>query len=376
MAEKHDYYELLGISRTATEDEIKAAYRKLALQYHPDRNPGNKAAEEKFKEINEAYEVLRDQKKRTLYDQYGHAGVGTAGAGPGGFGRGQGGFEFNTEDIFENVGEMFGFGEMFSARGKRRGAAQRGADLEYSMKVKLSEVVTGTEKMVNVYHTERCDKCGGSGARSQADIKQCPMCKGTGQVRFSQGFFSMVRTCSRCNGTGKVIQQLCDACKGAGKIQRAKKINVKIPAGVDTGSTLRLSGEGNAGEHGAPAGDLYIALTVENDTKFERHEADIAYTQTIPFGVAVFGGEVDVPTLEGNVMLKIPSGTDNGTVFRLKGKGMPEIGTRNRGDELVTVHIAVPKKLNTEQATLLRNFAAAMGDKVDPNSNFFKKIFS
>lgn len=373
---KQDYYELLGINKNATEAEIKAAYRKAALQYHPDRNPGNKQAEEKFKEINEAYEILSDKQKRQAYDQYGHAGVNGqygGGAGAGGFHQGFEGFDFNFGG--GDFSDMFGdiFGNRRSSRTSR--GPKKGQDLEYHMRVNLSEVAFGAEKEIKVEHTEKCDKCNGTGAKTGTKVDKCPQCGGTGQVRFSRGFFMSVQTCPNCNGTGEIIKDHCDNCHGRGIIRKIKTLNIKIPAGVDTGSTLRLLEEGNAGEKGGPNGDLFIVLEVLNDTKFQRQRENLYYDQEISFASAALGTEIEVSTIDGKATMKIPEGTQTGTIFRLREKGLPILGTKRRGDLLVKIKVSVPKKFTKEQKAKLVEFAKQMGEDFLDKDGFIKKMF-
>jgi molecular chaperone DnaJ len=381
VAEKQDYYELLGTNKNATAQEIKAAYRKAALKYHPDRNPGNKEAEEKFKQINEAYEVLSDKQKRQMYDQFGHAGVnGNAGAGAGGgfnqgFGGGFGGFDFNFsgDDIFGDIfGEIFGTRRSRSSRGP-----QKGQDLEYHLRVKLSEVAFGAEKDIKIEHTEKCETCNGTGSKPGTKVDTCPNCNGSGQVKLSKGFFTSVQTCPHCGGTGEIIKNPCETCKGKKIVRKAKTLNIKIPSGVETGSTLRLREEGNAGQRGGMNGDLFVVLDVINDTKFKRQKEHLYYEQEINFVQATLGTEIDVPIIDGKATMKIPAGTQTGTTFRLKEKGLPILGTRKRGDEFVKVKVNVPKRLNKEQKEKLVEFAKIMGYKIsDTNDdNFIKKIF-
>ena len=376
MSTKRDYYETLGLSKGASEKDIKASYRKSALKYHPDRNPGDKKSEEKFKELNEAYEVLSDSKKKQMYDQFGHAGVN---AGAGGFGSGFGGahgFEgFSGTDIFnEMFSEIFGGGRRSSGN---RGA-QKGSDLQYQVNLNLSEMAFGTEKNIKINHTEKCNVCNGSGAKAGTNPQKCPDCGGAGQVRFSRGFFSSVQTCPRCQGAGQIITDPCTNCHGKGIINKSKTLNVKIPAGADTGVTLRLRDEGDAGLKGGPNGDLFVVLNIINNTKFERNDANLHYQQEISFVQASIGCEIEVPTIDGKAKMKIPQGTQPGTVFRLKEKGLPIMGTKRKGDELVKVKVAVPKKLNTEQKNSLINFAESMGEKIietKDKDGFIKKMF-
>ena len=378
---KQDYYELLGINKNATEAEIKAAYRKAALKYHPDRNPGDKASEEKFKEINEAYEVLENKQKRQMYDQFGHAGVngqagGGAGAGAGGFGQGFEGFDFNFGggDFSDIFGEIFGGGRRGRGTSPRR--QNKGEDLEYHLRVNLSDVAFGTEKEIKIEHTEMCGVCNGSGAKVGTKVEKCPQCGGVGQVRFSRGFFATVQTCSHCGGTGEIVKQPCENCHGRGIIRKIKTLKIKIPAGVDTGSTLRLRDEGNAGERGGQSGDLFIVLEVVNDTKFVRQKENLYYDQEISFASACLGTEIEVPTIDGKATMKIPAGTQTGTIFRLKEKGLPILGLKRRGDLMVKVKVAVPKKMTKEQKTKLVEFAKHMGEDFSKHDDsFIKKMF-
>ncbi len=380
MATKRDYYEVLGVNKNATEQEIKTAYRKLALKYHPDKNPNNKESEEKFKEINEAYEVLSDKQKRSMYDQFGHAGVGgNAGQGFGqGFG-GQGGFEgfdFNVGgDIFgEMFSDLFGGGRRASSASK---GPQKGQDLEYELKVNLSEVAFGMKRTIKIEHTEKCEVCNSTGAKPGTKIEKCSRCGGAGKVRFSQGFFTSVQTCPDCQGSGQKIKEPCESCSGRGFVRKQKTIDVQIPGGVETGSTLRLRNEGNAGIRGGANGDLFIVLNVINDTKFRREKENLYIEESISFTNATLGIEITVPIIDGQAGLKIPSGTQNGTIFRLKEKGLPILGTKRRGDQFVKINVSIPKKLTPEQKQKLKDFAASMGETIvdEDKENFIKKMF-
>ncbi len=360
---KRDYYEVLGVSRSAAEREIKDAYRQLALKYHPDKNQGNKEAEEKFKEINEAYEVLSDSKKKQLYDQYGHAGVGTGGpgAGPGfgGFdfsGFGGGGAQGDLGDIFGDILEGVFGGQQRTGRSGRRSGAARGSDLQYDAQLELRDAVFGTELTLKVPRHEACTRCGGSGAKSGTNRKTCPACKGAGKMRMSQGFFSMVQTCPKCQGQGTVIETPCTECRGTGKEAKTGTIKVKIPAGVDEGSSLRVRGEGEAGERGGPNGDLYVMIHVQRDPNFEREGNDLIAEKHISFAQAALGAEIAVSTLEGNVTMKVPAGTQGHTIFKLKQKGVPYLSGKGRGDLLVKVIVDVPKNLSEKEKQLLREF--------------------
>lgn len=369
---KRDYYEVLGLDKGADEAAIKKAYRKLAMKYHPDRNPGDKEAEEKFKEINEAYEVLSDPNKRARYDQFGHAGVG---------GNGQGGFEGFSgfggfDDIFGDIFDMFGGGFGSS---RRRSGPQKGADLKYEFTISFEEAAFGADKEINITRHENCDKCHGTGAKAGTAKKTCPQCNGTGEIRYAQrtplGQFVNVKTCDVCHGEGTIIEQPCEKCKGSGKIKRDRKIHMKIPAGVDNGSVIPLRGEGEPGIKGGPAGDLYIVIRVRPHEIFQRDGNDVLCEIPITFVQAALGDELIVPTLDGKVKYKIPEGTQSGTIFRLKGKGIPNIRGYGRGDHYVKVVVEVPKKLNEKQKELLRKFADEMGEDVhEQRKTFFDKV--
>lgn len=351
---KRDYYEVLGVSRGASEAEIKSAYRKLAVRYHPDKNPGDAEAEEMFKEAAEAYSVLSVAEQRTRYDRFGHAGVSSgAGAQPNWGAQGFGGIE----DI---LGDLFGFGDVFGggrASGGRRGAAQRGADLRYDLEMTLEEASEGMTAQLRVPRLEACEGCKGTGAAPGTQPENCPGCNGTGQVRYQQGFFSVARTCGQCRGAGRVIRTPCEQCRGAGRVEREKQIEVKIPAGVETGSRLRLAGEGEAGAQGGPAGDLYVVIHVKEHDLFERQGNNLYASVPITFAQAALGAETSVETLEGQESLKVPAGTQTGTVFRLKGHGMPVLGGRGRGDLFVSVTVVTPTTLTREQRKLLEQLA-------------------
>lgn len=351
---KRDYYEVLGVERNASEAEIKKAFRRLARQYHPDVNPGDKKAEEKFKEINEAYEVLSDQDKRSRYDQFGH--VGTDPNGFGGFG-GFGGGDFGgMGDIFE----MF-----FGAQGQRASGPQKGSDLRMDLELTFEEAAFGVERDVEVTRTEECPTCQGSGAKPGTHPSRCSACQGTGQVKTTQrtpfGHFQSIKACPDCGGTGKVITTPCTECGGRGRVRRNRKLHIKIPAGVDSGSRIRLSGEGEAGVKGGPRGDLYVYLEVKPHKIFERHGEDIYMEMPITIIQATLGDEVKVPTLEGNAALKIPAGTQTHTVFRLRGQGIPRLRGTGRGDMHVRTIVMTPTNLTEEQKKILQNFNATSG---------------
>ncbi len=347
---KRDYYEILSISRTATEVEIKAAYRKLAIQHHPDKNPDDHTAEEKFKEAAEAYSVLSDSQKRTAYDRFGHAGVG-AGAGGGGFNPGF----TNIEDIFD----LFGFGDMFGGKrgGSTRTAAQRGADLRYDLGITLEEAALGKDEKLRIPRLEKCDECDGKGMEKGTQPETCITCSGSGQTRYQQGFFSVMRTCPNCGGRGQIIKSACKKCRGAGRIEKEKILEVKIPAGVETVSRLRVNGEGEGGINGGQSGDLFVVIHVAEHEIFERQGANLYSAVPVSFAQAALGAEIEVKTLEGEENLKIPAGTQTGTVFRLKAKGMPALGGRGKGDLFVAVTLITPKTLTKEQRKLLEQLA-------------------
>ena len=351
---KRDYYEVLGVSRTATDVEIKSAYRKLALKYHPDRNPGDHAAEEKFKESAEAYSVLADADKRHLYDRYGHAGLGGAATG---------GFDPTVftgfEDILGGLGDIFGLGDVFGG-GRRRGGVQRGADLRYDLEISFDEAAKGTETSVQIPRLESCESCSGSGAAPGSKATTCPQCQGRGQLRYQQGFFTVARTCGQCRGTGSVIAKPCTTCKGSGRVQKERKLTVRVPPGIATGQRLRLSGEGEAGGPGGPPGDLYVVIHVQEHPFFHRDGNDLYCEVPLNFPTLALGGEIRIPTLEGEEPFKVPEGTGSGQSFRLRGRGMPDVSGRGRGDLFVTVKVITPKKLSKEQKKLLEQLATSL----------------
>lgn len=356
-----DYYEILGVPRGASETELKKAFRQLALKYHPDRNPGDKASEDKFKEINEAYSCLSDPEKRANYDRFGTAeGMG------GGFGPFSTGAGFG--DIFEDIfGDFFGtFG------GQRRQRPAKGNDLRYDLNITLDEAVFGTEKIIDFPKWERCSECNGSGSEPGKNLEVCPSCKGAGQIRFQQGFFSVSKTCGKCYGTGKIITSPCKSCKGNGKIQKQKNISLKIPPGVDIGSRLKISGEGEIGIYGGPPGDLYVVLNIAEHPFFKRDGTEIFCEVPISFPQAALGAEIEVPTLDGTAKLKIPPGTPSGRVFYIKGKGAPRVGGHHRGNQIVKIYIEVPAKLTPRQKELLEEFASINGDEV--SKSFKEKL--
>ncbi len=358
---KRDYYEILGVSRDASEEEIKKAYRRLAIQYHPDRNPGDKQAEERFKEINEAYQVLAAPEKRAQYDRYGH-GVFEGMQGAGGFG-GFGGFDYFTqgfEEVFSDIfGDFFGTG-----RGRTRSRARRGEDLRYDLEIDFEEAARGTEKTISLSRFVTCETCKGSCSASPSGIRTCPNCRGTGQVRIQQGFFSISTTCGQCRGEGRIIVEPCPTCQGQGRVRKTQKLSVRIPAGVDNGSRLRIAGAGEAGFAGGPPGDLYVVITVREHPIFARQGNDVIVEVPISFPQAALGAEIEVPSLQGKLKLKIPPGTQSGKVFRLKGKGFPDLHGYSQGDQLVKIVVETPRRLTPRQRELLEEFARISGEEV------------
>lgn len=364
--QQKDYYKVLGVSRDASDDEIKRAYRKLAQEHHPDKHAGDKGKEDSFKLINEAYEVLKDPQKKANYDRFGFAGSGS------GFGS-QGpeaGFGADFQDIFNDV-----FSDFFGGGGRRRPGPERGADLRYDLEITFEEAAFGTEKTVKIPRTAQCKTCGGSGARSGSSPSVCATCRGAGQVRFQQGFFSVARTCPACHGTGSTIKDPCPDCVGAGKTRVVTPMTVKIPAGVDTGSRLRLSGEGEYGDRNGPQGDLYIFISVLAHEIFTREENDVICEVPISFAQAALGAEIEVPTIDGPAKLKIPAGTQSGKVFRMPHKGIASVQSGRRGDEQVVITVETPTKLNKRQKELLQEFAEISGEDTTPlRKNFFSKV--
>lgn len=375
-AKKRDYYEILEVTRTATSDEIKKSYRKLAVKFHPDKNPGDHTAEEKFKELGEAYDVLMDDNKRAAYDRYGHAafahGTG-ASAGGGGF--------HDPFDIFREVFgqggggifEQFFGGGMGGGRDDREGR-QRGSDLRYDMQIRLEEAAAGCDKEIEVAKLDTCAKCHGTGAEDGSRSSTCPTCSGHGQVIAARGFFQVSQTCPRCRGMGQVIEKPCKNCGGEGRMEGRSRIKLKIPAGIEDGSRLRSSGNGEAGIRGGRAGDLYVVIHIKEHEIFEREEENLYCEVPIPFVTATLGGEVKVPTLEGKASLKVPAATQSGTVFKLRGKGMTVLNSSARGDLMVRVAVEVPAKLNSEQRKKLEEFAGLMGEENLPiHKSFLEK---
>ncbi len=353
-----DYYEILGVSRTADDADIKSAYRKLALQYHPDRNPGDKTAEERFKAAAEAYSVLADPEKRSRYDRFGHAGVG--GAAGGGV----------DPTIFNDFGDILGgLGDLFGFSGGRRGGPRRGSDLRYDLEISFEEAANGSETTLQIPREEPCDTCGGSGSAPGSTPERCSHCHGNGQIRMQQGFFTVARTCHHCGGIGRVISKPCPTCHGKGRVSRERKRTVKIPAGIATAQRLRLTGEGEFGSRGAPAGDLYVVIHVREHAFFQRDGDDLLCEIPVTYPTLVLGGEILVPTLDDPATINIPKGTQSDTRFRLRSKGMPNVGGRGRGDLYVRVKAAVPRRLSREQKELIESLDETMPERVfDPTT--------
>lgn len=366
---KRDYYEVLGVSRSVTPEELKKAYRKLAIQYHPDKNPNDKTAEAKFKELAEAYEVLSSPQKKQAYDQFGHAGLGQGAGGPGPQGFDFGGFGDIFGDIF---GEVFGQGGRGSGRGGSR--ASRGSDLRYNLKVSFEEAAFGCEKSIQLPRESSCKTCNGTGARPGSAVETCRTCSGAGEIRFQQGFFTLSKTCPDCSGQGSQIKNKCPDCQGAGSKVENVRLQVKVPAGINVGQKLKLRGEGETGLNGGPSGDLYVVIDIAQHPFFQRDGEDVYCEVPISFTQAALGGEIETPTLEGSVKLKIPAGTQTAKKFRLKSKGISSLNGRTRGDQYVMVNVEVPSKLSDEQRQLLERFAEISGESYPESQSFLKKM--
>jgi molecular chaperone DnaJ len=374
MSRKRDYYEVLGVDRSVSEEDLKRAYRKLAVKFHPDKNPGDHSAEEKFKEIGEAYEALSDPSKRAAYDRYGHAAF------QGGMGSG-GGFH-DPFDIFREVFSGGGGGIFEQFFGGGGGGAdpsgrQRGSDLRYDLQVTLEEAARGCEKEIEIRKLDPCEPCGGTGAQKGSKIVTCPTCRGRGQVVASRGFFQVAQTCPACHGSGRIVEKPCASCQGEGRVEKTSRVKIKIPAGIDTESRLRSTGGGEAGVRGGPAGDLYVVVHIREHDVFTRNGIDLACEVPIPFSTAALGGEIKVPTLDGSVSLKIPPGTQGGSVFRIRGFGMPALQGIGKGDILTQVQVEVPTRLNSEQRAALQAFAELCGEENNPiHKSFYDRVKS
>jgi len=370
--DKRDYYEVLGVGRNASEEEVKRAYRKLAVKFHPDKNPDDPQAEEKFKELGEAYDVLMDPQKRAAYDRFGHSAFA-----PGGGGFGGGSFH-DPFEIFREVFGGAGFGggifETFFGGGGRTEDRRRGSDLRYDMEIKLEEAAFGAEKQIEIEKLDTCDKCGGSGAEPGSRAIRCPSCGGRGQVVSSRGFFQISQTCPQCRGAGEIIEKPCQKCRGDGRIEKMSRINLKIPAGIREGTRLRSLNNGEAGVNGGPPGDLYVVIHIKEHKIFQREDDDLYCEVPIPFWVATLGGEIDVPTLEGRAHLKVPAGTQSGQMFKLRGKGIVNVNGRSHGDLFARLIVEVPSRLDAEQRRKLEEFAAICGDENTPmRKSFFER---
>ncbi|WKZ57385.1 MAG: molecular chaperone DnaJ [Bdellovibrionota bacterium] len=364
---KRDYYEVLEVARSASLDDIKKSYRKKAIQYHPDKNPGNKEAEERFKEATEAYSVLSEPEARARYDQFGHAAFEQGG--------GFSGFDFGDFSGFEDI-----FGDIFSAffggaPGGKRTRGRAGRDLRYDLEIEFEEAAFGTQKEITLQRQVTCERCQGSGAASANALKSCPQCKGSGQMRMQQGFFTISRTCSSCGGSGQIIKDPCTECNGAGSRSRQSRINVKVPAGIDHGQRLKLRGEGEPGSKGGPSGDLYVQIFVKEHEFFKREDAELFCEVPITYAAATLGTEIEVPTLEGKEKLRIPAGTPSGTVFRLRNRGLQVLGSSSRGDQHVKVFIHVPKKLNDDHRKVIEQLQEIEGvQPKEEQKGFFEKV--
>ena len=373
MSDKRDYYEILGVPRTASKDEIKKAYRKLAMQFHPDKNPGNKEAEAKFKEASHAADILMDDQKRSMYDRVGHA------AEQGGMGGGAGGFSGD----FGDLGDIFGdiFGDILGgqrAGGRRRGGrsrAQMGDDLQTEMFVKFEEAAFGVEKEIHINRSAGCETCHGSGAKKGSGPTTCDMCHGHGEVRRQQGFFTIAQPCPKCQGTGQMIKEACETCHGRGRMKKRERLSVKVPAGIDEGQRLKLSGQGDSGLHGGPAGDLYVMIHIEEHEFFKRDEYDVHCQVPITFSQAALGTEIEVPTLAGRVSMKIPEGTQSGQKMKLRNKGITKLGGYNFGDQIISIHVETPGKLSKEQREIFTRLSELEQTSSNPmTKGFFERV--
>lgn len=379
MADKRDYYEVLGVQKGCSEDELKKAYRQMAKKYHPDLHPDDKEAEAKFKEVNEAYEVLSDPQKRSRYDQFGHAGVDPSFGGGAGGAYGSGGFGFDMGDIGDIFEGFFGGGFGGSSRRQNPNAPRRGTDIRIQVAISFFEACKGVSKTVSVSRSESCSECHGTGAENGTAMKTCPDCNGTGQVRYQQrtpfGVISSQRPCDKCQGKGKIIEKSCSKCAGRGSVSNTKKVEIQIPAGIDDGQTLSIRGQGNAGTNGGPNGDLLVLIAVRPDALFKRKEYDIYCEMPVSYYQAVTGDELVVPTIDGNVKYTLPEGTQPGTTFRLRGKGVQRLNGRGRGDQFVTITIDVPKNLSKGQKDKLKAFEDSLTEKqTQKRKSFAEKL--
>ncbi|MFA7342677.1 MAG: molecular chaperone DnaJ [Terrimicrobiaceae bacterium] len=372
MSRKRDYYEILSVERSSAEEEIKRSYRKLAVKFHPDKNPGDHEAEERFKELGEAYDVLMDPQKRAAYDRYGHAAFQQGGMGGGGF-----------HDPFDLFREVFGagggsggiFDHFFGGGGGDASGRQRGSDLRYDMQITLEEAAFGAEKEIEIRKLDACGSCEGSGAQKGSKAVVCPTCRGRGQVVASRGFFQVAQTCPQCHGTGQIIEKPCKSCQGEGRVEKTSRVKIKVPAGIESESRLRSSGGGEAGLRGGPSGDLYVVLHIKEHDVFVRDAMDLRCEVPIPFTVAALGGEIRVPALQGAVNVKIPAGTQSGAVFRVRGHGMPGLHSSARGDILTHVQVEVPTRLNHEQREALLRFSELCGEDNSPiHKGFYERL--
>lgn len=368
-----DYYELLGVDRNADKDSLKKAYRKLAMKYHPDRNPGDQEAEKKFKEITQAYDVLKDDQKKAAYDRFGHEAF-EQGAGAG-HGAGRGGFDFNAGGFSDIFDEMFG--DFMGARGSSSRQKGRGSDLRYNMEITLEQAYNGLEKTIEIPTAVGCPSCKGTGSEGGSEPTSCPGCNGYGKVRSQQGFFTIERTCPRCQGSGQIVKHPCAKCNGDGRVHDRKKLNVSIPAGVEEGTRIRLAGEGEAGLYGNPSGDLYIFLSIREHDFFHREDRDLYCRVPISISTAIVGGEVEVPTIEGTrAKIKIPTGSQNGHQFRLRKKGMSVLRSHNRGDLYVEIQVEVPVNITEKQRKLMQEFDEETKKNMDKQTPKTSKFFA
>jgi molecular chaperone DnaJ len=374
---KRDYYEVLGVGRAASEDDLKKAYRKLAVKFHPDKNPDDESAEAKFKEVGEAHEVLSDASKRAAYDRYGHAAF------QGGMGSGGGGGFHDPFEVFREVFSGGGGGGIFDhifgggGGGVDSSGRQRGSDLRYDLQISLEEAARGCEKEIEIRKLDACDPCGGSGAQKGSKAVACPTCRGRGQVVVSRGFFQVAQTCPACHGTGRIIEKPCHSCQGEGRVEKTSRVKIKIPAGIDSESRLRSTGGGEAGLRGGGSGDLYVVVHIKEHEVFTRNGMDLNCEVPIPFTTAALGGEIRVPTLDGAVSLKIPAGTQGGSTFRIRGLGMPALQGTAKGDILTYVQVEVPSRLDSEQREVLQKFAELCGEENNPiNKSFYDRVKS